>query len=501
MNKSPIKTARKAPSPSPSGASFVMRQALSTLVALALSVAVVVSIDTPDVADIAPLFCFAIFLQFVPILWDRSPDPFSPPCLSGFLSAVALVAGLAYYVHNGAIEIVLLPQLNAAARKELIQIVVIAYCVGTLSYYAGYYLSWGKKLKGMMPNIAGAEWDRGRLVFACVVCIALFLPAYVFFQGRVGTELTDITRLSAGKAVWREEPTLSWLNRAVGFGFLPIHFFVALSLPKPRTRNVILALLAMVVMSVLITRLGQRGTAVFFGMTVLIVIHYLYRRVPSTLLFGLTFVAMIAVNTLGAYRQSAPNEAAISEAKSFSPIQVLANHEADRQRMAALAVVFDTFPSQKDHLLGESWAAIPVTFVPRWLWPEKRNLFMWRDTAIIWNLVGAPVPTSYLGLLYVNFSWIGIVGGMFGWGLFHRGLYEWLLANQKDRSVVLLYSSIVLFFGLTLLQMSATIQFALPAWAIIVFIRRRRRVANARTAMKPPPPPRPPTEPALPAPL
>src|SRR5262249_41132336 len=109
----------------------------------------------------------------------------------------------------------------------------------------------------------------------------------------------------------------------------------------------------------------------------------------------------------------------------------------------------------------------------------KNQYFQWRDTAIVWTLVGAPVPTNYLGALYVNFSWIGIIVGMVLWGAMQRGLYEWLLVDARDPSRVLLYTMFLLFFGLTLLALSAAIQWVLTTWVVVRFITVRARRAAA----------------------
>jgi len=65
-----------------------------------------------------------------------------------------------------------------------------------------------------------------------------------------------------------------------------------------------------------------------------------------------------------------------------------------------------------------------------------------RDT--FWPHYGGGTPPSILGFLYLNFHFIGIIVGMFLLGIFSKMVYGYLLYNQQNRGVVLLY-------GLTLL--------------------------------------------------
>ena len=185
---------------------------------------------------------------------------------------------------------------------------------------------------------------------------------------------------------------------------------------------------------------------------------------------------MLAIgNERGAYRLGTHDSAAPGQPWAIQ--QPLVQHEADRERVAVMAVILYYFPDRQDYLMGETWAGLGVAFVPRWIWPEKLELMQWRDTIIINRLVEAPFPTPFVGALYCNFSWIGVVLGMFLWGVFHRGLYEWLRTQSNDKSVVLIYSCVAIRFAPIYLSFSDTIQYLLPLYLLIRFARKGRRPA------------------------
>ena len=438
------------------------------------SVYVLSQISDGEVLEVAPYFLVAILLQFIPFFVRVTPEPFEPPGLNSITTLVALIPAFTTYVVNDAVSINLLPQVSGRTRIELIQTVMIAYMIGTLSYLGGYYVGVGKRITGIFPDLAGGTWRRSRLIHVSLVVLALFLPAYAYFQTRVGASLTDVTQLAAGKAVWREDATLSWLLRATALGFIPPLLYVALNFPKLRWSRAIATAGLLLLVSFLTVRLGQRGTAAYCILNALIIVHYLGKRIPLSVLVGIGFGLLVITNLLGAYRQTRSDQITASGGAptiSFNATQTLTEHEEDRERIAALAVVFHYFPERKDFLLGESWGPVLTQFIPRWIWPDKGYLFMWRETAIVRQLVGAPVPVNYLGLLYANFSWFGIVLGMFGWGAFQRGLYEWFIKHDKDRTIVVLYSVYVLYVGPTLLQISGAIGFVLPIYVALRYIR------------------------------
>lgn len=471
---------KKIKLPTSVGGSLAPRFGFFLLCVVLLAGYIMSRIQDAELGEVAPYFLFAIFLQTIPFIVRPTPDPFEPAGLTSVLNLLALVPGFTTYVVQQNISLTLLPQVTGRSRVELVQTVMIAYMVGTISYLIGYYSGYGKRLARIFPDVAGGVWLRSRILLVCLGCFAIFVPAYAYFQSRVGASLTDITQLSAGKRVWHDDATMSWLIRAVGIGFIPPLILVALNFPKFRWGRGIATFGLLFVVGFLSTRLGGRGTAIFCTLNALIVVHYLGRRIPISVLAGLGFAMIVVTNVLGAYRNdpnqttaSAPNPAA-----NFNATQQLVDHDDDRVRIAAMAVLFYYFPDRKDYLMGESWGPALTVFIPRWLWPEKNQMFLWRDSNIVPMLTGAPVPVPYLGLLYANFSWIGIVFGMLFWGSFQRGMYEWLLKDSKDKSVVLLYSFFVVYFTPTMLQLSATIGYALPAYVALKFMHKRLKLRS-----------------------
>lgn len=481
--------------------SLAPRFGIVLLGVILVSAYVLSQISDVELGEVAPYFLVAIALQVVPFAVRRQPDPFEPASLTAVMNMLAIVPALTAYVVNGGVNIALLPQITGRARVELLQTVMIGYSLGSISYYIGYYQGVGKRLAKSFPEVQSGPWKRSRVILVCAVCFAMFIPAYAYFQARVGTSLTNITELSAGKQVMKDDNSRTWVARAVGVGFIPPLVLLALAFPKWKWGKGLATVGLLVLVGFLAIRLGSRGTAIYTVINALIVVHYLWKRIPISVLAPLAFFVLVMMNLLGQYRTGGFEATASnpSPTANFDATATLVEHDDDRLRVAATAVVFDYFPDKKDYLMGESWGPALTAFIPRWLWPEKHLLFLWRDSNIILMICEAPVPVGYLALLYANFSWIGIVLGMAAWGAYQRGMYEWLVRSNGDRGVVLLYSCLVVYFGPTMLQLSATIGYVVPVWVVLRFLRTKIKAAKSEPAAAGSIPPRPASAPLLPA--
>ena len=455
---------------------FIRRLVFCVVVAACAGLALW-SNDSPDVGTLLPYFFVAITLQFLPMFWPADADAFAPAALPALLIGPELIAELLRAIRVGSVDIVFLDGLPPATRVELVQKVLILWILSSSTYLAGYYLGFGRgRIATIFPRVGGMVWNKPRLQLASAVCLAAFLVAYTFFQTRVDASLTDVTALAEGKAVWREDPTTSWMGRGVLLGGIPLLFLVASVAAKPTTFRVLFAAGACALMALLETRLGQRGYAFSFVLSCMIVVHNVHKRFKIGVLMTLGFAALIAFNIMGEWRRGEPDSAVSRTpyaARVLAPDEAILSFASDRNRLSVLGAVMHYIPERRDYLMGESYVALFAAPIPKWIWPEKDDYFKWRDSAIAGNLHGIPGPTPMQGVFYANFSWIGVAVGMFLWGLFQRGLYEWLLKDQFDKNAALLYSGMVLYLAPSNLAMASTLQYVVPMWIIIKFAGRR----------------------------
>ena len=89
----------------------------------------------------------------------------------------------------------------------------------------------------------------------------------------------------------------------------------------------------------------------------------------------------------------------------------------------SLALAYRYTPAYRPYLLGEHWVTILTALIPHYIWPSKPVYAETEQFSIIYagegrnTGAGLSVAPTFPGNLYVNFSWPGILAGMFVLGL------------------------------------------------------------------------------------
>lgn len=434
-----------------------------------------------------PYFGVLLFLQLLPVLWPERVDTCEPTVMhvtTGIFASTYTVATLSYFFARGGIDLTLVTGLSAQESVDLCRRVLLAMIIACASYLAGYYQpSLGLRIARLFPKVGGLDWEPPRLHGASAAVLLLAATAYAVFQIRAGVPLLDATQLDEGKSVWRDDPTLSWMLRGVQLMFVPVFLYLAAALAGGKRVQIMLLGVALAFAAFLNLRIGQRGVPFYALLGAVVIFHYLRRRVPVWLVVGILVASIAASNLLLSWRASFAVKNVSGEVESTGVLQdallALGDNEAERQRFSATAVLFHEWPEYRDYLLGQTWLPMFVALVPRWLWPEKGNYFQWSDSRIVFNLTGSPIPSALPPVLYINFSWLGLVIGMFLWGGIMRGLYLWLQQAPNDRNLVVLYAMFLLYFGVTPFGFAFTLQYVIPTWLMLRIIGTRRQAASA----------------------
>jgi hypothetical protein len=404
-------------------------------------------------------------------------DPFSPLgflVIRGGLSAVSVIASA---VVSGGVDLPVLGFLGFEQRLELVRSVCILQTVSNLAYLVGYRVSNGRLGERVMPRLGHRRWVGTRLLWTSFVMVAIFAISYRALITTTGASLFDLAAAGAAKSALKSIPETSWAMRGALSGLL-LPLLIGGYACRLRSRPLLLcSILLYGVFAVATTRFGPRGPAVAVGLMGLATFHYAWRRIPAVPLLAILFGVVVGVQILGEYRASGRTTTTFREGLT-DPVESLAKHEADRSRLQALAVIMFHFPEKHDYLLGESFKSLAVFWIPLWLWPSKTEYLAWRDTSIVYQLEGAPIPSPLNGVLYANFGWLGVVVGMALYGAFHRGLYRYQQQSPSDPGTTAVYIGVLSTFTPTALGLAQTLQFAVPMARCAFAVSRSERRAR-----------------------
>jgi hypothetical protein len=420
---------------------------------------------------VLPWVCCAFAAFLAPIFVSENTGLFSPPGIVGLNGALATAAIMAQILRDGGVTFDVLGVMSEEQRVDLGVRAALLILVAHLAYLVGYFGSTGNVASRFFPAVAGRRWHGGRLLVSILVTALLVVPFYYLFQRRLGGSLIDITDLGRGKEVLKDDPTLSWMVRGIMLAFIPTLLLAGMAIVDRSRWLLAFTGVVFLFVSALVTRLGPRQPALFGAQMILILFNYLWRKVSPSLVVVALLVAVVGVDVLGSYR--APWRERVEFSKGMaSPMEAMARHEDDRNRLQVLGILLHYFPEREDYLLGSTYAALTVSWIPRWVWPQKTDYFE-NGNRIVFRLTGLPAPVPLHGELYANFSWFGVVIGMALFGAFHRGLSRYREASPRDVGVALIYASVATQFTPTSMGISAAAQYVLPLTVLIYFVSRR----------------------------
>jgi hypothetical protein len=455
-----------------------LRGWLRLFVALGLTVGALLVIyrNAPgeEAMAVLPWFCCAFVAFLAPVFVSESTGLFSPPGIMGLNGGLAVAAMVAVIVRDGGPNFDVLGIVPQDQRIDLARRAALLTLASHLAYLVGYYRSSGAIFCRVFPSVAHRRWRGGRLLAAIVFTSLMVVPVYYLFQQRMGGAVFDVTALARGKEVINEDPTSSWMVRGIMLAFVPILLLASMAILDRSKRLLVFTGVAFLLVSLLVTRMGPRQPAFLAALMILILFNYLWRKVNTSLVVGLLLIGVVTVNVLGSYRLDAREKASFSQGMA-NPMESMARHEDDRARLQVLGVVLYYFPERQPYLLGESYTALSVSWIPLWVWPDKTKAFDWIGTRIVRRLVGLPAPVPFHAELYANFSWLGVIIGMALFGAFHRGLSRYRESSPNDIGVALIYTVIVTSFTPTNLGISSTAQYLLPLWLMIYFVSQPER--------------------------
>lgn len=435
-------------------------------------------VDDPVLKETIPYFVPGLLLYLAPVLWPADSDLAAPVSL-GLQGGLRWATMIAYLVERGRIELAFVPAMDADERAALTRMTLLLLTLSQAAYLIGYYrASWGAWWLRLLPKPAPPTWDRGRFRMVVGGFLLIFAAAYAAFQVEVGGSPLDLAGIKEGRAVFREDPTLSWMLRGIDLGLIPLFLLFVDQIPRARGARLVGLGLMAVLTAVLLVRTGTRTTA-FIGLyIVLVFVHQLRRRVPIWFLSVVLITGVAVGNLLHDVRTGLSDDLsgatlANEQGEGSGDVPgILAKFEGEREALSVVALVLYQIPRNYPYLLGESWLALLVAPIPRWLWPEKSQYFRWRDNSLVYELGGGLNPSPLQVLLFANFSWLGMIIGMLLWGSFHRGLYLWLQRHQSNKSAVIMFQMLLFFFVPTVSGMNTVFQYVLPIWLILKFIAR-----------------------------
>ncbi|WP_158055638.1 O-antigen polymerase [Halorussus halophilus] len=383
------------------------------------------------------LACYGVLLLGLPIAANDF-DVFHPVSFLGILyllEVVGPVIDLATTTMTEHSRLLLGYNMNYLLQPLLI------VQLGLASLVIGYFLPTGEKLGGALPT-PPSTWNRARCRTAIRVLNLLgfvFLIVFVVATD-VPTTLGEFSQKRSGATVYIRYGVYLLLTAAL----LAFGNHVHQRRPLRSLEMYPVAIIILVAMMFPIYT-SNRGRLIWFIISLLVVYHYVRRRLPLYWVTATGVISLTVVSLMGGIRKAGRISGPQNVLSYLSPdtaLKVVAG--ADFGGITALSHVIHQTPEQLPFKYGSTflkWITFPV---PRVFWREKPVQLSRYLARVVYGKSNG-TPGTVIAEFYLNYGVIGVVVGMAILGVLLRAVYVYLVRSEKVLPVTLLYIGVTIY--------------------------------------------------------
>lgn len=377
-------------------------------------------------------------------------------------------------------------------------VVLINAAVGCM--VLGYVVQWPRPPLVKTTLFRPDRWSSRRVAVVAGVLVVIGLVCILLYVDRLGIEFGSLGSLSAKRRVFVENARYGYASMGYhlwGMSLLSYAFFLlwtdlAFSRQRLLSSTGLTALLVGAVAAVPPLLTSSRTGLLVLLVYAALIWNYARRRLRARWLVGAVAAALVVVTVMGGLREMGGNRQAgegLRLSAAAVPEAVLGNR--NWLGVTKTAHVMRSVPAEVDYQKGKSLVTWMVAAIPRTVWPDKpviRVGIMLGEEVFEKGRRTSGVPPGFIGELYLNFGYPGVLLGMLMLGAVLRLLYQGFWPHLgRSPSALLIYVVIVfpLAFTLVTTDVSGTaieIGRSLITLAILLPLVRRRRSATVPAA-------------------
>jgi oligosaccharide repeat unit polymerase len=404
---------------------------------------IVVFLSTPKKWTMLTLALVGLMLLLYPIyrgVRSGSLDIFEPPVMTALLSFEQLLRPIYWMT----LDEVSIPRYTASAERVFRSCATASLwlCIGMALYFTIYYrLPPVTQFVAAFPTFP-RTYSKRRYRFVVVLCVAVGVGSYAILMKTVGGLTYFLAHIYVRSEVTEGLGPIAVFVQLVSVGWI-VSFCNALDRKKSLWPMVGLG----VVVAIFNATLGGRGFILYPILVCLIVRHYVKSRmqISRLLLVGaafLTFAFMFKNIRDATANPDGPTLDTFNDS-GLSAADVISGFFKEQNALDMFAVMVDDMPHHVQFQFGRTWLNLLTLPVPSKLWVSKPLVLEGRYVAETYFGDHAGMPPGYAGVLFLNFSYAGVLIGFVILGIFHKALYRYLLQNQSRAMCVCMYATTV----------------------------------------------------------
>lgn len=359
-----------------------------------------------------------------------------------------------YYYFVCPVRFVIEPEFLQPPYDAMLSEGVAWSIIGLLFYMLGYSIGLGRKSKAFSPLLGEDDWNKTKTVIFVAFLFTLAIIGIAVFADRAGGISNIISTPRRMRSTIRAgSPYFYFLTYYLLIGTL-ILYASMIGSGKIRIRKIFIICVCMA--GILVTSFvmsGSRRNVIVMLITMVVFWHYYKKRMTTGKIigaFGLIVCLFMFFGIIRAFMHDLDRvfeltRSAVERAPTSELLYTLMAGNVYRMFLVLLSNV----PESYGFLWGSSYYRLLFVGIPRAIWSGKpKNISQMFPELMMPEYRGRNIVTSVtlLGEMYWNFSFVGIILGMFLFGILSKVLYRYLMKNKENKGAVLIYAVTVCYF-------------------------------------------------------
>ena len=311
--------------------------------------------------------------------------------------------------------------------------------IGILSFYAGYYLKTGVVL-GNNFSTPLKEWNSLNVKIVVIVFSIIAVGSTFIFMQMAGGIIYYLTHIYLRGEIAREGG--GYLLWGSLFGIEAVLFLYTYFLSQ-RTRTYVVFWVFALTIGGMYLFLGSRILFIYVFLGILVIHNFLVKRIDlarlillSSILAGVVLFVGFSRNLLGEGTQAIHEVMVRKVSDSGNVLYTLFRLlNPDTINYDNFMIIISRVPLLLNYQYGLTYLHLLIYPIPRLLWHAKPSPI---GTGIFTEVffpgeyfAGVTKGITLPGELYLNFGVLGILGGMFLFGIFLRELDNYIKLNRS----------------------------------------------------------------------
>lgn len=351
--------------------------------------------------------------------------------------------------------------------------------LGIISYLAGYYSKLSSYVSKKIPHYPH-KWSKKRLKKIVLVYAIIGVSSFIAVMWMNGGPKYILEHLYQRRTLFAGKHYFIW-----GSTLIAISFLVYASYIMAKIKRGILFVPPLIAISLIYFLFGGRGTVLSIIALFTMIYHYLVKRLGFGILLTICIGLILLAIVLGEFRAKTAGYSILKDREDVSVVDMFEAYLRtatyfDSAILAVKGVDEGLIPLQ----YGKTYLGLLANPIPRALWPEKPSSSEDKivgDAYFGPNTVEYHTPCGFVGTTYMNFGVSGILLGFWLLGIFHKGLYNYMMFDRHNPSNVLIYVISIwsIQIGFPNIAVMSWIMYLFPIAIALRYIGGRRGVHSS----------------------